>query len=227
MDMKLYVLTSGVMWVERGFLWHFGSNEDSGKDYEARPFKVQKTHFYIDHPDAKIMVDLGFDAEMWGKKPSGFPGRTGPEGIQFHQAPDENPKAQLEKIGASIDDIDYVVMSHLMEEHAGFLPLFENKKARIVVQRKELEYALVNSRWNSAPEPFHSWMYHREMFDLPGLNYQLIEGDYTLLKGVEILHMPGHTPGYQMVKVDLKAQLPPGARHRKGRKRPDFLRTRL
>ncbi len=204
MDTRLYVLTCGVMWCERGFLWHFGTNEDSGKGYESRAFECQNCQFFIDHPEAKIVVDLGFDGEQWGKRSDGFPAHIGPEGVRFKQAPDENPKAQLEKIGVSIDDIDYVVMSHLMDEHAGHLPLFENKKARIVVQRKELEYALVNSRRKSAPEPFHSWMYEREQFDLPGLNYQLIEGDYTLVKGVEILHMPGHTPGYQMVKVDLK-----------------------
>jgi glyoxylase-like metal-dependent hydrolase (beta-lactamase superfamily II) len=204
METRLYVLTTGIMWVERAFLWHFGSREDSGKDYDPTPFKLQKIQFFIDHPDAKIVVDLGFDAEWWGKKPGGFPGRTGPEGIQFKQGPDENPRAQLEKIGVGIEDIDYVVMSHLMEEHAGYLPMFENKKAQIVVQRKELEYALINSRQNTAPEPFHSWMYDREMFDLPGLDYLLIEGDYTLVKGVDILHMPGHTPGYQMAKVDLR-----------------------
>ena len=203
MDTKLYVLNCGIIWVEKGFLWHFGTKENSGKDYEPEPFKIRNCQFFIDHPDAKIVVDLGFTGEMWSKFP-GFPERTGPEGVWFKQEPDENPKAQLEKIGVSIDDVDYVIMSHLMAEHAGWLPLFENKKARIIAQRKELEYGLINSRWNFAPEPFHSFMYDRDLFDLPGLNYQLVEGDYTLFKGIDILFMPGHTPGYQMVKVDLK-----------------------
>lgn len=203
MDTRLYVLTCGVIWVERGFLWHFGTKEDTGKDYVAQPFKIQNCQFFINHPDAKIVVDLGFTAEMWSNFP-GFPERTGPEGVWFKQGPDENPKAQLKKIGVSIDDVDYVVMSHLMAEHAGWLPLFEDKKARIIVQRKELEYALVNSRWKSAPEPFHSFMYVRELFDLPGLDYEIIEGDHTLAKGVDILHTPGHTPGYQIVMARLK-----------------------
>ena len=203
MNTRLYVLTCGIIWVERGFLWHFGTKENSGKDYEPEPFKIRNCQFFIDHPDAKVLVDCGFTGEMWSKFP-GFPERTGPEGGHFKQEPDENIKSQLEKIGVAIDDIDYVIMSHLMAEHAGYLPLFENKKARIISQRKELEYALVNSRWNFAPEPFHSFMYVRDLFDLQGLNYQLIEGDYTLFKGIDILSMPGHTPGYQMVKVTLK-----------------------
>lgn len=203
MSTKLYVLDCGTIWVERGFLWHFGTSDNSGKDYQPEPFKIRNCQFYIDHPDAKVVVDLGFSGEMWAKFP-GFPERTGPEGVWFKQEPDQNPRSQLEKIGVGIDDIDYVIMSHLMAEHAGWLPLFENKKARIIAQRKELEYALINSRWNFAPEPFHSFMYVRDLFDLAGLNYQLIEGDYTLYKGLDILFMPGHTPGYQMVKVDLE-----------------------
>ena len=125
---------------------------------------------------------------------------------RLKQENDENPKAQLEKIGVSLDDIDYVIISHLMHEHAGYLPLFEGKKAKIVVQRRELEYAYTNSNRKTALEPFHSWMYHKKHFDLPGLSYLLLEGDYTLVNGVEIISTPGHTPGYQMVRVDLEKE---------------------
>jgi len=196
MDTKLYVLDCGIIWVERGFLWHFGPKENSGKDYEPSAFKIRNLQFFIDHPRAKVVVDLGFSGEYWSRH-AGFPERIGPEGVRFKQEPDQNPIDQLKKIGVGADDIDYVIMSHLMTEHAGFLPAFENKKARIVVQRKELEYALINSRWHDSPEPFHSFMYDRDLFDLPGLKYHIVEGDYTLFKGLDLLFMPGH-------KVDLK-----------------------
>ena len=45
MDTRLYVLTCGIIWVERGFLWHFGTKENSGKDYEPEPFKIRNTSF--------------------------------------------------------------------------------------------------------------------------------------------------------------------------------------
>ena len=98
MNTRLYVLTCGIIWVERGFLWHFGTKENSGKDYEPEPFKIRNCQFFIDHPDAKVLVDCGFTGEMWSKFP-GFPERTGPEGVHFKQEPDENIKSQLEKIG--------------------------------------------------------------------------------------------------------------------------------
>ncbi len=46
-------------------------------------------------------------------------------------------------------------------------------------------------------------MYVRHQFDIPGLNYKLIEGDVELVPGVTVLHSPGHTPGYQTVLVRL------------------------
>lgn len=205
---KLYVLTCGSIWVERGFLTHFGTYLDTGKPYEVGSFPISSSQYFIDHPQAKIVVDLGFTIEDW-KIRVGFPHRASQPGVadsHFKQERDQNPKAQLEKIGVTLDDIDYVIISHLMEEHAGYLPLFNRKKAKIVVQRTEFEYAYSNANPKSALTPFHSWMYHRQHFDLPGLNYMLIEGDYTLVDGVEIIFTPGHTPGYQMVRLDLKKE---------------------
>lgn len=205
---KLYVLTCGTIWAERAFLTHFAS--DIGRSpgpYEPSPLPVVSTQYFIDHPQAKIVVDLGYTREDWEGKVR-FPLRPNKEGIRFKQEKDENPKAQLERIGVKLDDIDYVIISHLMSEHAGYLPLFDGKKAKIVVQRAELEYAYLNSNMKFASEPFHSWMYFRKHFDLPGLNFMLLEGDYTLVDGVEIIFTPGHTPGYQMVRVDLRKEGP-------------------
>jgi N-acyl homoserine lactone hydrolase len=204
---KLYVLSCGSLWVERGFLTHFATHPDRGPGpYEPSSLQISSTQYFIDHPQAKIVVDLGYtpreDWEGWIR----FPLRPNQEGITFKQEKDENPKAQLEKIGVNLDDIDYVIISHLMMEHAGYLSLFDGKKAKIIVQRAELEYAYLNSNHKFALEPFHSWMYFRRQFDLPGLNFMLLEGDYTLAEGVEIIFTPGHTPGYQMVRVDLRKE---------------------
>jgi N-acyl homoserine lactone hydrolase len=46
-------------------------------------------------------------------------------------------------------------------------------------------------------------MYRRHHYDVPGLKFKTIEGDHELVKDVEILSAPGHTPGYQVVVVRL------------------------
>lgn len=205
--MKLYVLSCGQMCDEKAFLWHFGTKEDSGKEYVPEAFKHTKSIYYIEHPEAKILFDTGWHLDDFGKR-GGFPNRVGPDGWGHKQEPDENPVAQLRKIGVDIDDIDYVVMSHLMTEHAGWLPTFAGKRAQIVVQSKEYDYARRLGRptppGESPPvEQFHSWMYQRKHYEIPGLNYKLIDGDFELARDVMVLHAPGHTPGYQMMCVRL------------------------
>lgn len=205
--MKMYILNGGRLWTEWGFHWHFGSNEETGKPYEARPYCVQSSQYHIDHPEAKIIFELGYKIEDF-QDFGGFPHRKGPEGVWMKQEPDENPVAQLAKIGVKVDDIDYVVLSHLMSEHCGWLPEFAGKKAQIVVQKKEYDYAHrlgipTPPGQEPAVEQFHTWMYRRKLFDIPGLNYKLIDGDYELVKDVVLLYTPGHTPGYQMMLVRL------------------------
>ena len=204
--MRLYVLSCGQFHVEKAFIWHFGSNKDSGKEYVPESVCLATTQYYIEHPEAKILFDVGWKLEELSHP--GFPQRKSPEGWSTKQEPDENPVAQLEKIGVKVDDIDYVVISHLMSEHAGWLPVFAGKKAQIVVQRKEYEYAhrIGTPTPPSEPPPveqFHSWMYWRKYYEVPGLNFKLIEGEHELVKDVTILHVPGHTPGYQMMLVRL------------------------
>ncbi len=207
--MKLYILNCGRIYNERGFLLHWGTVKDTGKEYTPQAYLHSNNQYYIDHPEAKILFDTGWKKEELGRH-EGFPQRRGPEGWFNKQEPDENPVAQLAKTGVKIDDIDYVVMSHLMNEHAAWLPSFAGKKAKIVVQQKEYEYAMrigtykhSQSAFEAAVEQFQSWMYFRDHFDIPGLNFMLIEGDLELVEGFDIIHSPGHTPGYQNAVVRL------------------------
>jgi N-acyl homoserine lactone hydrolase len=206
--MKLYVLNGGRMWTERGFLSHFGTQADTGKEYYTGSYCVRNCQYFIDHPKAKIVFDLGFTYELFSTL-VGFPHRKGELGTHCIQEPHETPIAQLAQIGVKPEDVDYVIISHLMSEHAGYLPEFAGTKAKIIVQEDETDYA---TRIGTPPRPgdepaveqFHSWMYVRKYFEVPGLNYLRIKGDYELCgKDVELLHLPGHTPGFQNVMVRL------------------------
>jgi N-acyl homoserine lactone hydrolase len=204
---KLYVLNGGQLYAEKGFFLHFGTEADTGKDYLPETLVLQSSQYFVDHPQAKILFDLGYKDEEF-KKVIGFPHRMGPEARYHKQEPDENPLAQLAKVGVTVDDIDYVVLSHLMSEHAGWLPSFAGTRAKIVVQAKEYDYA---RRIGNPPPPgetaleqFHSWMYARDQFELPGLDFLLIDGDYDLVgDDVRVLGLPGHTPGYQALQLRL------------------------
>lgn len=206
--MRLYVLNGGQLFLEKGFFWHFGTVEDTAKDYEPECREARSLQFFVDHPSAKILFDVGYDNDDFSTF-KGFPHRKSPTGEWCHQEPDENPVAQLRMIGVEVEEIDYVVVSHLMSEHVGWLPAFAGKKAEIVVQRKEFEYAnSIGTPRRPGEEPaleqFHSWMYVRRLFEAPGLRYKLIDGDLDLAGSqIQIVWLPGHTPGFQAMVVRL------------------------
>src|SRR5438552_2715866 len=95
---------------------------------------------------------------------------------------------RLDALGLEPDNVDLVVISHLHYDHAGGAQLFP--KSELVVQRDEYAYA-------HYPAPFLEGFYLRQIFDLPGYRWRLLDGDTELMPGVTALRTDGHTPGHQ------------------------------
>lgn len=101
--------------------------------------------------------------------------------------------------GLTVDDIDAVVLSHLHWDHSYNLELFPEKK--IYIQAGEIEYSLnplpcdyINCnirRGNGIPQ----WLRGYE-------SMKIIDGDYHLDEGLEILTLGGHSPALQGLLVD-------------------------
>ncbi len=86
----------------------------------------------------------------------------------------------------ALEQVDCVVLSHLHFDHAANWDLFPG--AEVVVHKEELAYA-------QSPEadgailryPVSALRAHRRL--------RVIGGDHALEDGVQIVHVPGHTPG--------------------------------
>jgi N-acyl homoserine lactone hydrolase len=100
---------------------------------------------------------------------------------------------QLEALGLTPQDIQYVVCSHLDPDHAGNHDLFW--AAEFVIQRDHLELA----RSGGLPRLGLT----RAAWDAPGLRYRQITGDAVLLPGIELVRSSGHVTGHQSVLVRL------------------------
>lgn len=105
----------------------------------------------------------------------------------------------LAKIGLRCEDIDCVVLSHLHWDHSYNLELFPH--APIYIQGKEVEYAI-----NPLPCSYVSYNV-RNGNGVPQWldgfeNFRLLYGDYQLGEGLELVCLPGHTPGQQGLVVD-------------------------
>ncbi len=102
----------------------------------------------------------------------------------------------LAPYGVALGDITRIFLSHLHNDHAGGLRLFD-PTVPVSVQRSELEYGL-----SDHPFPERHGMF-RVDFDDPEIDWRLLEGDDELAPGIRAVLTPGHTPGHQSFVIDL------------------------
>ena len=105
--------------------------------------------------------------------------------------------AQLEKLGISLKEVRYVLYSHLHLDHAGGMSYFPN--AIHVIQRDEVRYAMWPDSWTS---PVYC---QNDLMNIRKLNILEIDGDCDLFHDgtLRLLKTPGHSPGHQVLIVDL------------------------
>ncbi|MFC2009169.1 N-acyl homoserine lactonase family protein [Chloroflexota bacterium] len=135
--------------------------------------------WYIEGGSQKVLVDTGANAEHM-KKYRNF------EAVDINSFDDA-----LAKVGLKPGDIDMVIQTHLMLDHCANTR--KCSKAQVVVQQSELEFAI-------APHPILAPTYVRELF--MGLNFHLVSGHTEILPGIELIPVPGHSPGCQAVSIN-------------------------
>lgn len=135
-----------------------------------------------------VLIDSGFP-ESFVDDP---PGPVGPLALRVEMRDEDRITRRLASLGLAPGDVDLLVCTHLDADHAGNHDLFAD--AELVVQRSHLELA------RSGHERFAPV---REHWDAPGLRYRPVDGDTTLLAGVELIETSGHVPGHQSVLVRL------------------------
>lgn len=133
--------------------------------------------WYIKGPQRNIIVDSACPIEIVRKK------RPNCEEIMtFEDA--------LRKVNLTPEKVDVVIQTQLHYDHCGNTHKCNN--AKVIVQRKELEFGL-------APHPLMAGLYERELFSR--LKFHVIDGDTEVDEGIQLLFVPGHSPGTQAVAV--------------------------
>jgi 4-pyridoxolactonase len=179
---KVYLLASGSLVIDRSnVLW----NIDPGNPVRFPVYSV-----LIDHPEGLFLFDTGYDLEhvqrvLPFEEPIQQPGETIPE--------------QLKLCGYTPDDIPVLVNSHLHFDHVGGNRFITRGKT--VLHAKELPQA-------RDCEPFERFGYSDKQFDHPAANFELIEGDVEIAKGLHLFETPGHTVGHYSLLVRFENRRP-------------------
>lgn len=146
--------------------------------------------FYLTDGDRKVLLDTGINAKyiVDGKAWAGSPARGGEEWVL----------KSLAEIGVKPDEIEWVIYSHLHNDHAGNCHLFP--RALHIFQEAE---------WKELLDPLPS-MKIRGDFDqslipqLRQLDCLRLVGDVDLLDGLQVILTPGHTMGSLCLLVNTR-----------------------
>ena len=104
--------------------------------------------------------------------------------------PEHELLTQLAAIGVAPEKILQIILSHAHSDHTGHLRDFPN--ARVTIQRLEYEAAMADTgRMNYAE------------YACSTIDWNIVEGDVTLIDGVDLVLTRGHQPGHQSAVIRL------------------------
>lgn len=195
--MRLYILDNGRL--EGDHNWIVAMSTVGTLEDKTPPLKWVSIPVYcvlIDHPDGKILYDTGCHPQaMTGYWPpnlqSVFP---------YFYNNNQLLAKQLELAGATPEQIKTLVLSHLHLDHAGNAHLF--RQAEVYVHKKDYEYG--RHLVDSSPDPADHGAYVKADLDIPADKLHFVEGDIRLADGIELISLPGHTPGILGLVVHLE-----------------------
>jgi N-acyl homoserine lactone hydrolase len=139
----------------------------------GKPFPI--VAHAVTHRDGVFLFDTGIG--------------TGNPEVEELVSPRRRPLDQaLAEHGIAMADVTAVGNCHLHADHGGQNGLFPGRP--IFVQHSE---------WAKVHEPDYTIP---EWIDVPGLAYELLDGDAEVAPGLRVIATPGHTPGHQSLVVE-------------------------
>ncbi len=110
----------------------------------------------------------------------------------------------LKKFNLTVDDIDYVILSHLHMDHAGGLRYFANTKAAargIIAHEEELRHSFYVVNVLDDPGFYAEPL----ITDIPGMKWFPMTGTLNLSEDITIFSQEAHTPGVLGLMVKTKS----------------------
>ena len=180
---RLYALDCGhASFKDSGFF------SDTG-EYDGKPGAAAVPCFLIRHPKGTLLWDTGLSDKI-AESPNGVEN----EGIHMSMA--RTLASQLKELGLSASDVTYVAFSHLHFDHTSNANAFG--ASTWLMNGSDLKWAL------GTPTPFGVDPVSFSAYSKA--KTKMIEGDYDVFGdgAVRILKTPGHTPGHQVLLLQLR-----------------------
>lgn len=150
--------------------------------------------YVIRHPDGVVLFDTGTNPRMI----TDLAGHVGAwaDRMDLRATEGDTSIAHLRRLGLAPEDVRAVVMSHLHFDHSSSLELFPD--AEVFVQRAERGFADNPPEFQAGPYNPRDWNAATKWRPVDG--FHDVFGDGRL----EIVPLPGHTPGHQGLLIELE-----------------------
>jgi glyoxylase-like metal-dependent hydrolase (beta-lactamase superfamily II) len=185
MGLEVKVLDLGDIELDTSFLV---LAQDPGRRQEVPTFG-----FLILGGEAPVVVDTGFSD----------PSIMGNLGMQGWWRDGQGMEKQLDKHGLKMEDVRYVLHTHLHIDHAGYDDQFPMDGTTVVINRRELEYSASGLMGEQYPAPYIKHLIDR--LHHPGA-LRLVDLEVVpteeIIPGVRVEAAGGHTEGSMNVLVD-------------------------
>jgi N-acyl homoserine lactone hydrolase len=180
---RIYIFDNGMISGLSTTLFGFEPEELAATDFI-------NVSYLIVHPEGVLQFDSGAIAD------AAFEGHAGPveDGIMSATQP---LAPQLASTGYSPEDIDFFALSHYHSDHTANANLFAG--STWIVQRAERDFMFGDSPEGIIDTDSYSALRNAETIVLDDEDYDVF-GDGKVI----IMTAPGHTPGHQVLAVELE-----------------------
>ncbi len=182
-DVKLYVFDGGTVQVNMLEIF------SQGNLYKGESKEFADAFYLIDHPKGKLLWDAGLGEGLVGQEPF-----TTPNGA-FTVSRKDSIVSQLATVGLTPKDIDYIALSHTHFDHTGSASKVAD--ATWLVQEAEYDFVTSEAQQKQNKDNYNAIKDLKKVRKLNG-DYDVFEDGSVIIKS-----MPGHTPGHQVLFIDL------------------------
>ncbi len=183
-EVKLYTFSGGNV---RANMLELFSQDTT---YTGQSKEFADAFYVISHPKGNLMWDAGLPEGLVGL-PEPF---TSPDGA-FTVSRNDSVVNQLASIEMKVDDIDFIALSHTHFDHTGHANVFAG--STWLVQQAEYDFITSEETQKNNADNYNA---------IKALqNTKKFTGDFDVFGdgSVVIKSMPGHTPGHQVLYLDM------------------------
>lgn len=152
---------------------------------------------FIQTNGLNILIDSGIGVNKLNEK----------QKRNFGVTEDSSIEAHLTKYGVTVEDIDYVIMTHLHFDHASGLTRFVNGEYQSVFLNAKIITSKIEWDEMRSPNIRSANTYWKENWE--AIQNQVIpfENEYSVTEELMVIHTGGHSDGHSIIKIETETDL--------------------